>query len=121
MAADFAEFALRRGGKVPPTLTVATQKPPLIFTPDSFRDDRGKDEFAVTCRWICIAYEATAAVLILESWMKFATPKQPLDLSERPSEALDRVEVVFLAGRRSGFIARASSRSSAPMLAASSG
>ena len=42
MAADFAEFALRRGGQVPPTLIVATQKRPLIFTPDSFRDDRGK-------------------------------------------------------------------------------
>ncbi len=102
MAADFAEFTLRRGGQVPPTLIVATQKRPLIFTPDSFRDDRGKDEFAETCRWICIAHEATAAVLILESWMKFATPEQPLDMNERPSEALDRVEVVFLAGEAIG-------------------
>ena len=102
MAADFAEFALRRGRQVPPTLIVATKKRPLIFTPDSFRDDRAKDDFADTCRLICLAYEVSAAVLVLESWMKFATEGEPLDPNERPSEALDRVEVVFLAGEAIG-------------------
>ena len=76
MAADFAEFALRRGGQIPPTLIVATQKRPLIFTPDSFRDDRGKDEFAATCRWICIAYQVPAAVMILESWIEMGAEEE---------------------------------------------
>ncbi|GDY23692.1 hypothetical protein LBMAG56_50390 [Verrucomicrobiota bacterium] len=47
-------------------------------------------------------YQVPAAVLILESWMKFATPEQPLDPNECPSEALDRVEVVFRAGEAIG-------------------
>jgi hypothetical protein len=43
-------------------------------------------------------YEVTAAVLVLEAWMKMAKPGETLDMTEPPSEAFDRREVVVLTG-----------------------
>jgi hypothetical protein len=45
-----------------------------------------------------VAHAATACVLTLESWMKTATPGEKLDMTEPPSEAFDRREVVVLMG-----------------------
>jgi len=72
MAVDFAEFSLRNGQQIPPTLLAVTEKGPLFFTPASLQDDRSKDDFANTARLICIAYQVPAALMILESWMKMA-------------------------------------------------
>ena len=47
---------------------------------------------------VCIAHSAKACVLTLESWMKTATPGEKLDMTEPPSEAFDRREVVVLLG-----------------------
>ena len=106
MAADFAQFSLRHGRQIPPTLLAATKKGPLFFTPESLQDDRSKDEFANTARLVCLAYQVPAAVLILESWMKMAAPGEALDPDERPSEALDRHEVVMVMGEAPGISAR---------------
>jgi hypothetical protein len=72
MAVDFARFNLCSGRQTPPTLLAVTKKGPLFFTPASLQDDRSKDDFADTARLICIAYQISAAVMILESWMKMA-------------------------------------------------
>jgi len=40
--------------------------------------------------------------MVLEVWAKFATPGEPFDQTERPSEAFDRQEVVVLSGEERG-------------------
>ena len=69
-----------------------------MVCPESLADDRAKDDFANNARLVCIAHAATACVLTLESWMKTATPGEKLDMTEAPSEAFDRREVVVLMG-----------------------
>ena len=59
---------------------------------------RAKDNFANTARLICLGYKVTAALLVLEAWMKVAKPGETLDMTEPPSEAFDRREVVVLMG-----------------------
>ena len=61
------------------------------------QDDKAKTDFANAGRMICAAYEATAVVTVLESWMTFAKPGEPLD-DTPPSEAFDRREFVVLIG-----------------------
>ena len=102
MAVDFAGFSLRSGRQIPPTLLAVTKKGPLFFTPGSMDGDRSKDDFADTARLICIAYQVPAAVMILESWMKVAAEGEALDPNERPSEAVDRHEVVTVMGEAAG-------------------
>jgi hypothetical protein len=103
-AEDFALFSMRSGGKVPPALLADSPGGPIFFMPSSLADERAKDNFANTARLICVAHAATAAVMILEAWMKTAAPDGSLDLTVPPSESLHRREVVMLAGEsRSGF------------------
>jgi hypothetical protein len=47
---------------------------------------------------MCIAHAATACVMALESWMKTAKPGEKFDLTEPPSGAFDRQEVVVHMG-----------------------
>jgi hypothetical protein len=47
---------------------------------------------------MCLAHAATATVMTLEAWMKTATPGEKMDMTEPPSEAFDRREVVVLMG-----------------------
>ena len=102
MAVDYAEFALKKNRQVPPSLIAATKRGPLYFTPDSLENDRAKDGFADMARLICIAYDVSAAVMILESWLKMAGEGESLDLNERVSEAVERQEVVMLMGEAVG-------------------
>lgn len=69
-----------------------------MFVPESIADDSAKDNFADTARLVCIAHAATACVMVLEAWAKFAQPNEKLDLTEPPSEAFDRQEFVILMG-----------------------
>ena len=85
-------------GHVPPSLLADSPTGFIHFVPHSFKDGRAKDNFANTARLICIGYEVTAAVLVLEAWIKMAKPGERLDISEPPSEAFDRREVVVLTG-----------------------
>ena len=97
-AEDLALFSMRARGKVLPTLLAVGPGGPLFFVPASLKDERAKDQFANLARLICIAHAATAAVMILEAWMKLASADGKLDLTVPPSESMDRKEVVVLTG-----------------------
>jgi hypothetical protein len=98
LAQGYAEFAMRSIGHVPPALLAESPTGLIYFVPDSLKDERAKDNLANTARLICVGYEVTAAVLVLEAWMKMAKPGETLDMTEPPSEAFDRQEVVVLTG-----------------------
>jgi hypothetical protein len=98
LAQGYAEFSMRNIGHVPPALLADSPTGVIQFGPDSLKDVRAKDNFANTARLICLGYEVTAAVLVLEAWMKVAKPGETLDMTEPPSEAFDRREVVVLTG-----------------------
>lgn len=96
-ARDYAEFAMRNIGHVPPTMFAAARDGLLHFVPESLQDEKAKTDFANAGRMICAAYDATAVVTVLESWMTFAKPDEPLD-DTPPSESFDRKEFVVLIG-----------------------
>ena len=98
LAQGYAELAMRNIGHVPPALLAESPSGLIHFVPDSLKDERAKDNLANTARLICVGYEVTAAVLVLEAWMKMARPGETLDMTEPPSEAFDRREVVVLTG-----------------------
>jgi hypothetical protein len=89
---------MRNMGRLTPTLFLIGSSGLLVYMPKSLPDERDKDEFATDARLICIAHAATAAVMALEAWVKYAKPGETLDETERPSEAFDRQEVVVLMG-----------------------
>ena len=95
LAQGYAELAMRNIGHVPPALLADSPTGAIQFVPHSLKDVRAKDNFANTARLICLGYEVTAAVLVLEAWMKMAKPGETLDMTE---EAFDRREVVVLTG-----------------------
>jgi hypothetical protein len=97
-AEDLALFSMRARGKVLPTLLAVGAGGPICFIPSSLKDERAKDQFAPIARLICVAHAATAAVMILEAWMKTASPDGTLGLTVPPSQSLHRREVVVLTG-----------------------
>ena len=97
-AEHYAGFCMRNSGKMSPTLFLIGADGPLMFVPASLVDANEKDDFATTARLVCIAHAATVAVMALEAWMKSVTPGEKLDMTEPPSEAFDRQEVIVLMG-----------------------
>ena len=97
-AEHYANYSMRNMGRVPPTLFLIGPDGPMMFMPESLADEQAKDDFANLARLTCIAHAATATVMTLEAWMKSATPGEELDMTEPPSEAFDRREVVVLMG-----------------------
>ena len=97
-AGHYAEFCMRNSGRMAPTLFLISAEGPLMFVPESLADEDEKDSFATTARLLCIAQAATAVVMAMEAWMKTAQAEETLDLTEPPSEAFDRQEVVLLMG-----------------------
>jgi hypothetical protein len=97
-AEHYANYSMRNMGRVPPTLFLIGADGPVMFVPESMADDSAKDDFATTARLMCIAHAASACVMTLEAWAKFATPGEKLDMTEAPSEAFDRRELVVLMG-----------------------
>ena len=93
---------MRNSGKMTPTLFMIGADGPLMFVPASLADANEKDNFATTARLVCIAHGATVIVMALESWMKTATPGEKMDMTEAPSEAFDRQEVIVLMGESHG-------------------
>jgi hypothetical protein len=55
-----------------PLLPAATEQGELWFVPTSLTDVRAKSNFANTARLMCVAYNATAVTMALESWATFA-------------------------------------------------
>jgi hypothetical protein len=102
-AEHYANYCMRGTGRVTPALFLAGPDGPLMFVPESLADVDAKDDFAQTAQLMCIAHGATACVMALEAWAKFAKPGEKFDLTEAPSEAFDRREFVVLMGEtRSG-------------------
>ena len=97
-AEHYANFSMRNVGRLPATLFLIGPDGPMMFMPDSIADDKEKDNFADMARLTCIAHAATACVMALEAWMKTATPGEKMDMTEPPSEAFDRQEVIVLMG-----------------------
>ena len=97
-AEHYANHSMRNLGRVPPTLFLIGADGPVIFTPANLADEGAKDDFATNARLLCIAHAATACVMTLEAWMKIAAPGEKMDMTEPPSEAFDRREVVVLMG-----------------------
>jgi hypothetical protein len=95
-AEHYAGFCMRNSGKMSPTLFLIGADGPLMFVPASLVDANEKDDFATTARLVCIAHAATVSVMALEAWMKSATPGVKMDMTEPPSEAFDRQEVIVL-------------------------
>jgi len=103
-AQGYAEFAMRDLGHVPPALLGQSPTGLIRFVARGFKDGRAKDDFANAPRLVCGGYAATAAVMVLEPWMKVAQPGEKLDMSEPPSEAFDRCEVVVLTGETAKYV-----------------
>ncbi|MGD0816141.1 MAG: hypothetical protein ABSA83_21325 [Verrucomicrobiota bacterium] len=97
-AEHYAEHSMRNIGRLPATLFLIGSDGPLMFMPESLADDSEKDDFAINARLVCIAHAATACVMALEAWAKFAKPGEKFDMTERPSEAFARREFVILMG-----------------------
>ena len=97
-AEHYANYSMRNIGRLPPTVFLFGSDGLLMFMPESLADETAKDEFATQARLMCIAYAATAVVMALEAWVKYAKPGEKFDETERPSEAFDRQEVVVLMG-----------------------
>jgi hypothetical protein len=97
-AEHYANYCMRNMGRVPPTLFLIGADGPVMFVPENMADDGAKDDFATTARLMCIAHAASACVMTLEAWAKFAKPGEEFDMTEAPSEAFDRREVVVFMG-----------------------
>jgi hypothetical protein len=97
-AEHYANFCMRGTGRVTPALFLIGPDGLLMFVPESLADDSAKDDFATQARLMCIAHAATACVMTLEAWAKFAKPGEKFDMTEAPSEAFDRREFVVLMG-----------------------
>lgn len=97
-AEHYANYSMRNMGRMPPTLFLIGPDGPLMFMPESLEDGAAKDDFATNARLMCIAHAATACVMALEAWAKFAKPDEKFDETEPPSEAFDRREVIVLMG-----------------------
>jgi hypothetical protein len=97
-AEHYANYWMRNMGRVPPTLFLIGADGPVMFIPENMADDGAKDDFATTARLMCIAHAATASVMTLEAWAKSANPGEKMDMTEPPSEAFDRREVLVLLG-----------------------
>jgi len=97
-AEHYANYCMRGTGRVTPTLFLIGANGLMMFVPESLADERAKDDFADQARLMCIAHAATAVVMTLEAWAKFAKPGEQFDITEAPSEAIDRREFVILMG-----------------------
>ena len=97
-AEHYAEYCMRGTGSVTPAVFLVGVDGPMMFSPQSLADEQAKDDFATSARLMCIAHAATAVVMALEAWAKFSKPGEQLDMTEPPSEAFDRQEVVVLMG-----------------------
>ncbi|MCU0785839.1 MAG: hypothetical protein MUF81_17710 [Verrucomicrobia bacterium] len=97
-AEHYANFCMRNSGRVTPALFLIGPDSQGMVCPESLADEQAKDDFANNARLLCIAHGATACVMTLEAWAKFAKAGEKLDETEPPSEAFDQREVVVLMG-----------------------
>ena len=97
-AEHYARFCMANSGRVTPALFFLAPEGQGILVPESLTDASEKDDFANMARLTCVAHAATACVMVIEAWTKFAKAEEKFDSSEAPSEAIDRQEHVVLMG-----------------------
>jgi hypothetical protein len=98
-AKHYAEYCMRGTGSLPPTLfLIGSDGKQIMLMPQNLADVQAKDDFATQSKLMAVACGATVAVIALEAWMKTAKPGEKFDMTEAPSEAFDRREVVVLMG-----------------------
>ena len=98
-ARHYAEYCMRGTGSLPPTLLlIGGDGKQVMFMPQNLANIEDKDNFAMLSKLMAVATGATVAVMALESWMKTAKVGEKIDMTELPSEAFDRQEVVVLMG-----------------------
>ena len=95
-AMGYAEFSMKKLGRVPPTLFVQTPGGIAVYFPETMGNEKAKNNFANTSRLIAVAYGATATAMVLESWITRAKPGRELDESVPPSQSPDREECVVI-------------------------
>lgn len=95
-AKHYATHMMRTTGSVPPTVIADTSEGMIFGMPANLKDDAAKDRFAEMARLLAVAYDAHAIVMVVEAWVKMATPDGKLDTVTPPSQSPDRIEVVAL-------------------------
>lgn len=94
-ARRFALHCLRAGGKMTPTLLLATEKGLLAFVANSTSNEQAKDQFANECRLMAIATQARMCAMVMETWMASVLPGDDLR-TKRASQEPDRIEAVMI-------------------------
>jgi hypothetical protein len=98
-ARHYAEYCMRGTGNLPPTLfLIGSDGKQVMLMPQNLADEKAKDDFATQSKLMAVACGATVAVMALEAWMKTAKADEKFDMTESPSEAFDRQEVLVLMG-----------------------
>lgn len=95
-AEHYAAHMMRATGSVPPTIIADTADGYVFATPSALASEAAKDRFADLARLLAIAYGASALAMVVEAWVRLATPDGRLDTQTPPSEAPDRQEMVVL-------------------------
>jgi hypothetical protein len=98
-ARHYAEYCMRGTGNLPPTLfLIGSDGKQVMLMPQNLAAVKAKDDFATQSKLMAVACGATVAVIALEAWMKTAKADEKFDMTEPPSEAFDRQEVIVLMG-----------------------
>jgi len=95
-AEHYATHMMRTTGSVPPTVIADTAGGYVFCMPSGLADEAAKDRFADVARLLAVAHGATALVMVVEAWVRLATPDGRLDTATPPSQAPDRREMVVL-------------------------
>ena len=92
----YAKSVMSQLGRVQAIMLALTREGNLLqHKSGDFLNEYDKDLFEHVCRLLCVAKEVTCTVMVLECWMARNKPGDP---AERPSEALDRKEIVLVVG-----------------------
>jgi hypothetical protein len=98
-AERYAASTMRNSGRVGTALWVVDQMGSLLCLPADATDEQGKNKFVRDARLVCLAFAATAVVVVAEAWMSTKRKGEKYGL---PSEDPDRKEVVMLLGEARG-------------------
>ena len=95
-AKRYALHKMRSTGSVPPTVIADTADGFIFCMPSGMPDEAAKDRFADIARFLAIAHNARAIVMVVEAWVRMAKPGIQLDTVTPPSQSPDRQEMVVL-------------------------
>ncbi|MEI6604715.1 MAG: hypothetical protein WCP35_05360 [Verrucomicrobiota bacterium] len=95
-AKQYAHHMMQTTGSVPPTVIANTTNGFIFCMPSGLPDEAAKDRFADVARFLAIAHNALAIVMVVEAWVRMAAPNGHLDTATPPSQSPDRQEMVVL-------------------------